>query len=291
MLAVAEELHFGRAAARMHISQPPLSMQIRNLEEELGVRLFNRTSRQVELTAAGKVFAKASEQILAELDRACERARQVDKGKTGHLVVGFVGPAMDTFLPGLIRGFRTAHPGIELTLEACGTAEQIQALEAKRLDIGFARLFQAGPDGIASRSVFKEPYVLAVPENHPFSTRKTTGLCELQGEPFIMYPRRSHPRLYDQFFACFERAGFTPNIVQEARTKQTTAALVAAGLGLAILPSSSRRLAQGMAILEIEDPLPKVDISMVWREKSTCSALTRLVEFTGSYSDLDPGLP
>lgn len=282
--AVAEELHFGRAAKRMNISQPPLSMQIRNLEEELGTRLFNRTSRQVELTSAGEVFLVRVVQILAALDGAAESARQAGQGNIGRLAVGFIGPAMDAFLPEIIRGFQSRYPKITLALSELGTSRQIEDLYSGKIQIGFARLYRHKPDGLAVQVIWQEPYVLAVPSDHPFARQEKIALSQLKNEPFIMYPRSVQPQLYDSMIACFKKSGFTPNIVQEARTKHTTIALVAAGLGLAVVPSSSRLIGRkGVLFLNIDASLPHIEISILWREKDKNPVLARLVTFATQY--------
>jgi len=286
--AVAQELHFGRAAKRMNISQPPLSMQIRNLEEELGTRLFNRTSRQVELTAAGAVFLTQVEQILASLDGAVESARQAGQGNIGRLSVGFVGPAMDAFLPEIIRRFQTRHPGITLGLTESGTRRQIEDLYAGRIQIGFARLYRHRPEGLAAQVIWREPYMLAVPGDHPLACQKSVVLSHLKKESFIMYPRTLQPQLYDSMIACFKNSGFTPKIVQEARTKHTTIALVAAGLGVAIVPSSSKVIGRkGVFFLDLDASLPGIEITMLWRQKDKSPVLDRFVKFAMQYQQLE----
>nr|WP_319492283.1 LysR substrate-binding domain-containing protein [uncultured Desulfobacter sp.] len=282
--AVAEELHFGRAAKRMNISQPPLSMQIRNLENELGTRLFNRTSRQVELTTAGEVFLVQVEQILAALDGAVESAKQAGQGNIGRLSVGFIGPAMDAFLPEIIRGFQSRYSGIRLSLTESGTSRQIEDLYAGRIQVGFVRLYRHKPDGLTAQIIRQEQYVLAVPSDHPFARQKKVALSQLKNEPFIMYPRSVQPQLYDTMMACFKNSGFTPNIVQEARTKHTTIALVAAGLGAAVVPSSSKVIGRcGVFFLDIDASLPHIEISMIWRQKDKNPALARFVKFATRY--------
>ena len=282
--AVAEELHFGRAAKRMNISQPPLSMQIRNLEDELGTRLFNRTSRQVELTAAGEVFLVQVEQILADLDGAVESARQAGQGNIGRLAMGFIGPAMDAFLPEIIRGFQSRYPGITLGLTEAGTSRQIEDLYAGRIQVGFVRLYRHKPDGLSAQVIRQEPYVLAVPSDHPLAGQKKVALSQLKNQPFIMYPRSVQPQLYDSMMTCFKDSGFTPKIVQEAKTKHTTIALVAAGLGVAVVPSSSKVIGRkGIFFLELDASLPHIEISMLWRQTDKNPVLVRFITFATQY--------
>ena len=282
--AVAEELHFGRAAKRMNISQPPLSMQIRNLEDELGTRLFNRTSRQVELTTAGEAFLVQVQQILADLDGAVESARQAGQGNIGRLAMGFIGPAMDAFLPEIIRGFQSRYPGITLGLTESGTSRQIEDLYAGRIQVGFVRLYRHKPDGLSAQVLRQEPYVLAVPGDHPLAGQNKVALSQLKNEPFIMYPRSVQPQLYDSMMACFKDSGFTPKIVQEAKTKHTTIALVAAGLGVAVVPSSSKVFCRkGVFFLDLDASLPHIEISMLWRQTDKNPVLGRFVTFATQY--------
>lgn len=272
-VAVAEERHFGRAALRVHISQPPLSMQIKNLENELGVRLFNRTSRRVDLTDAGVVFLEHARDVLNRIDQMTRQVCDAGKGKAGTLVVGFIGPAMDAFLPRIIRRFRESSPRIVLALHEMSTRAQMEALRSDTIHIGFIRLFNQEFDDLAAEPVFSEPYVLALPDDHPLAGEKCISLKRLKDAPFIMYPRQTHPPLYDCMITAFQNAGFNPNIVQDAVTKKTTVALVAAGIGLAVVPDSSKNIRQdGIVFRPIDDPLPVVEIAVV-RKKGNNSLL------------------
>ena len=278
-VAVAEELHFGRAALRMNISQPPLSMQIRKLEEELGTRLFRRTSRKVALTEAGRVLLGRAREILGKIAQAASEVRAVGEGSIGRVVVGFVGPAMESGLSEAIRAFRERHPGIRLALHELGTAEQLEALRTGRLQVGFLRLFGHRLEGLQSRVIWREPYVLAMPQDHPLSSSERIPLEALAGEPLIMFPRADHPELYDRLMAGFRDAGFSPEVVQEARTKHTTVALVAAGIGLALVPASVARLS-GLRVRwrPVDGDLPAVEISMVWKRGEGEVALEHFIQ-------------
>jgi DNA-binding transcriptional LysR family regulator len=279
-VAVAEELHFGRAARRVNISQPPLSIQIRNLEDELGVRLFERTSRCVELTEAGRVFLEEVRGILGKLESAMEVTRDTAKGCIGRIAVGFVGPAMDNFLPAAIRSFSLQNPGIILTLIELSTNEQLESLYSGQIEVGFARIYHHELKNLCCEVVWHESYVLALPEGHHLETQQRIALSDLKGQPMIMYPRRIQPALYDSIIKSCEVAGFTPKVSQEARTKHTTTALVAAGLGVAIVPESSKALRRkGVIYLPITDALPTVEIAMVWRDGSDSPILKRFLNF------------
>ena len=283
-VAVAEELHFGRAAKRVHISQPPLSMQIRNLEEELGAQLFTRTSRRVELTEAGKLFLKDVRRILKDIESTVKTTQDTARGVIGRLAVGFVSPAMDTFLPPAILDFRRQYPGIVLSLSELLTNEQLESLYSGRIQVGFVRVYHHDLQDLCHEIVWREPYVLALPEKHPLAAKEEVALSELKGEPMIMYSRGIQPALYDAILACCEKAGFRPEIAQEARSKHTTTALVAAGLGVAIVPESSKMLRrEGVKYLPMKDPLPTVAIAMIWSGGDDPPPLTRFLETVRRY--------
>lgn len=278
-VAVAEELHFGRAALRVNISQPPLSMQIRKLEEELNVRLFKRTSRCVELTDAGQFFLNEVRGILDNIDSATRMTKETASGSIGSLSVGFVGPAMDTFLPAAIRTFHTQNPGIILTLRESSTNEQLDSLITGRIRVGFARLYNQEIEDISSKIVWQEPYVLALPVGHLLTKKNQIALGELKNQPMIMYPRKIQPSLYDSMLNCFELAGFKPIISQEAHTKHTTTALVAAGVGVAIVPESSKTFrSDDVVYVPIKDYLPPVEISMLWESRDDSVILQKFID-------------
>ncbi len=288
-IAVAEELHFGRAAERVHISQPPLSMQIRNLETELGVQLLRRTSRSVELTEAGAFFLQEANSLVQRLDEAVSKARRIERGEAGTLSIGFVGPAMDVSLPDAIREFRSEHPGVCLDLFEMVTREQFEALASGDIQIGFMRLYGQGLRGFAAELVVREPYVLALPAGHRLDGAERVGLDELKGEPLVFFPRGLHPELYDAMFACFKEAGFSPNVVQEVKTKKTTLSLVAAGIGLAIVPESSATLtSKGIQYRPIMGNLPKVEIFAVREEKRATALMDKFMAVVRKHRSISP---
>ncbi len=273
--AVAEELHFGRAARRMNISQPPLSMQIRNLEEELGLSLFRRTSRSVTLTPEGRLFYDDVSKILKQLGTAVDTVQKAAKGQAGSLSMAFVSPAMDTFLPAAVHSFRRHRPGIVLSFEELATNDQLKALRESRIQVGFLRLFHHDLKDLRTQVIWTESYVVALPKGHPLGGKSRINLCDLEGTPMIMYPRASQPALYDRIMGICQKAGFAPDVSQEAMTKHTTTALVAAGMGAAIVPASSENFRKdGIVYRPINDALPRVEISMVWRADEESAALS-----------------
>lgn len=264
-VAVAEELHFGRAALRLHISQPPLSQQIKSLEDELGTGLFIRTSRKVELTPAGKALVTRARAMLAMAQAAKDEVGRVAAGLEGVLRLGFVTPAMDGPLPGLIARYRREKPGVRFELKEASSLDQLEGLRSGELDLAVLRGHGRKLHGLASKPFMRETYVLALPKDHPLAREKRLGLAALHGQPFIFFSRAQGPELYDQIMAAFARAGSTPLITQEVLSKRTTLALVAAGLGLALVPESSARASgRDLAFRRVDDELPVVEIDLAW---------------------------
>jgi DNA-binding transcriptional LysR family regulator len=278
-VAVAEELHFGHAAERLHICQPPLSQQIKDLEQELGVQLFLRRNRKISLTEAGAAFLEDARDVLHRVESAAEKARSIAQGNAGSISMGFVLPAMDTFVPDAIREFRAANPDVEIHLREMGTLAQLEALEAGRINVGVVRLYQQSTKGLVVEIIVEEPYVLALPSGHPLADGETIPLSALHREPVILFPRETHPALHDRIIACFSAAGCTPKISQEATTKVTTVALVAAGIGAALVPASTRKQRrEGVVYRAVSGDLPLVQLSLVWREDADSASLHRLTD-------------
>src|SRR5579885_297450 len=242
-VAVAEELHFSRAAERLHIAQPPLSQQIRQLEDELGVRLFERTRRRVELTDAGRMVLEEARRTLAQAERVASTARRASEGSAGFLRVGFSSSAPYTTLPAVLRAFRAQYPEVALNLFERSTEEQIELIAADKIDVAFVRRpVENAPDSLIVRTILREPFVLALPRDHRLCRRREVDIRSLAGEPFVLFPRHAAPGLYDQFAAICRRGGFKPRVAQEAVQMQTIVSLVSAGLGVAIVPASIRKL-------------------------------------------------
>ncbi len=287
-MAVAEELHFGRAARRLHISQPPLSQQIRELEQELGVLLFARTSRSVRLTPAGDAFYQQSKLVFTQLEHAVSQAQAVERGESGTLRVGFCAPAMEGNLPFALREFGALFPDVRLDLLETRTPELLEALRREQVDVGFVRLCQERPAGLEAALFFREPYLLAVPGGHRLDGVESVSLADLNGEPLLLVPQQEHPRLYAAFLLAFENAGVQPRIVRQVASKQTMAALTVAGEGLCFLPASMRKFARkGLCLLPIADAVPQVEIFMSWNKDAPSALRGRFVENLLSFKSLD----
>lgn len=265
-IAVAEELHFSRAAERLHISQPPLSQQIRDLEEELGVKLFERTKRQVHLTEAGKVFLEHSYRVFAQLEQAVEVTQRIGRGEVGRLAIGFVSSAMYTLLPETVRVFRAQFPSVELRLQELTTAQQIQALHDKQIDIGIVRSAIVEP-GLRMECFLPESLVLALPETHPLSAQIGVSLSTLADEFFILFPAKMGPVFHEQIITMCQQAGFRPKVAQEAVQMETIVGLVAAGLGIAIVPASMQNFHRsGVIYRPLQEQMPEAGLYLAWRQ-------------------------
>ncbi|MEH3085711.1 MAG: LysR family transcriptional regulator [Xylophilus ampelinus] len=239
--AVASALSFSRAAERLHMSQPPLSRQIRQLEEELGAELIDRANRPMALTPAGRFFHDQAQQMLQRMAEVERATRRIAQGRRAWFGIGFVPSTLYGALPELIRRMRDGHPDVEVGLQEMMTIEQGEALKAGVIDVGFGRLPLSDP-AISCETIAEEPLMVAVPAGHGFAHRSAVGLAELAREPLILYPARPRPSYADQVLAVFRDRGLLPQVVLEANELQTAIGLVSAGVGLALVPASVQRL-------------------------------------------------
>ncbi|MBU1332949.1 MAG: LysR family transcriptional regulator [Gammaproteobacteria bacterium] len=243
-VAVAEELHFGRAAELLGISQPPLSQQIQALEQELGVRLFERSNRHVALTDAGRLFLEETRQTLAQVSKSVDVVRRAEQGEIGELQIGFTSSApFVSIIPQAVFAFRQAFPAVHLNLQEMTSREVSQALVDKKLQVGMIRPLEL-PAELDAVELLREPLVALLHAGHPLAGEQEHGLslAELAAEPFVFFPRSYGSGLYGQLFSLARQAGFSPRITQEAHEALTIIGLVAAGLGVSVLPSSFRRI-------------------------------------------------
>lgn len=264
-VAVAEELHFGRAALKLGIAQPPLSQQIQKLEAMLGVKLFERTSRQVALTDAGAVFLEGAERTLAQAKLAFDEARTAGRGQRGSVRVAFAASVMFSSLPEYIREFREAYPAAELELQEMSTGPQVTSLYSGDIDIGFGRQ-PTYDSSITSTVLTAEPLEIALNGAHPLAHKSDLSLSDLAHEDFVLFPEEVAPGLYSQVFSVCREAGFKPHVVQESRELYTTVSLVEAGVGVTIVPASVRKMGWGGVVYrDISSPLAQSAIEMLWR--------------------------
>lgn len=280
--AVAEELHFGRAARGLHMTQPPLTQAIAQLERLLGVRLFERSKRSVQLTPAGEALLPQVHELLARARSLPAQARAAAGGELGRLRIAFVSTVGFALLPQWLRAFRARHPQVHMELiEATGDV-QLETLARGEVDAGFM-LHSPGfaPAGLAHRPVAREPLVLALPEAHPLAGASRLALAQVLAEPLVIFPRRIVPSLHDAILGMYHAAGREPRIVQEAIQMQTIVNLVSAGLGLAWVPESVRQFQRGGVVYrqlggKQAASVPHCETTLVWREMTP--VLQRFVE-------------
>lgn len=277
-VVLAEELHFGHAAARLGIAQPPLSQQIRRLEDKVGHALFTRGPGRVTLTLVGSELLPAARRALTDLADGLAAARAVGSGQVGRLRIGFAASLALTVLPGLLRAFRDEFPDVHLDIHEMTTAPQIAALHDKTIDIGLLREPPADDTELSFRTVLSEPFVAVLPSNHPLATQRTVQLAELADSPFVLLPRGVGPSLHDQIVGLCTAAGFTPHVVQHAVEWQTVCALVEAGLGVSLAPGSIRRLRlKGVAFRRIEPGTARTRVAVAWRDNDRNPLVARLL--------------
>jgi DNA-binding transcriptional LysR family regulator len=264
-VAVAEELHFGRAALRLHLAQPPLSQQIRKLEEILGYPLFLRTSRAVKLTSAGEVFPERAKRTLRNVREDMEEARSVGRGEEGFLRVGFIGSAMLTPLPAMFGRYRRLYPKVNLQLHESYTSAVVQKLLKGELDAGFLR--DGGQaSGLEIEPLFSEPFIAVLPKKHPLAKHKTISARDLRDEPFVFFSPSAGTLAYEKPVSICEEYGFRPHVVQEAPQWLTIMRLIGAGLGVTIAPACVKQVAaQNVACLSLRRATVKSDIELAYR--------------------------
>jgi len=290
-VAVAEELHFRRAADRLHITQPTLSRQIRALEEEIGAELFDRSRRSVALTAAGRTLLPEARAMLAGVSRALEVARRVGQGSAGNLRIGFVGSASYGPLPNLLSSLQTAAPDLEITLREMTGPDQVEALRRSDIDAGLLRPPIYDARGIETTEVHREPLVAALPASHPLArdraeagdqveeeegTQDRFDLGQLADEPFVLFPRWVGPGVYDRIITACREAGFSPRVEQEAVQLQTITGLVSGSIGVSVLPGSIRALGRTGVAYRLLKRTSEVEIAAAWLEENEDPVLSTL---------------
>ena len=267
-LTLAEELHFGRAATRLHMTQPPLSQAIQGLERQLGVSLFQRSRRSVALTAAGAALLVPARRLLAGADELPRIAQAAAAGLAGQLRLAFVSSIAYGPLPDWLNGFRQAQPEVALLLREATLDVQLAAFDADEIDAGFV-LHAPGavPPGFAAWTALTEPLVMALSASHPAANRNKLTLAEVAAEPLVIFPRHIAPSLFDAVLAAYRAQGATPHIAQEAIQMQTIVNLVSAGMGVAWVPAAVMQLQRpGVVYRSISDAGLRCETSLIWRE-------------------------
>ena len=276
-VAVAEELHFGKAAARLHITQPALSRQIHRLETELGIQLFRRTKRTVELTEAGVAFLREIRQALQQVDTAVQVAQRVARGEVGALRIGFTASSMHTVLPKILQHFRDRYPDVELTMIEICTLDQVNGLKTDKIDVGFLH-----PPIDASflnlHALPGERLLAVLPHTHALATQAQLSLESLATESFILHPRHEGPVLYDQFLHLCRKAGFEPQIVYEDTQHQTRIGLVMAGMGITFVPESLQQASlTGATYCALKGESLELQLAVAWRRHQVSPVVQRFL--------------
>ncbi len=277
--AVSEHLHFGRAADQLHISQPPLTRQIQQLEEELGVTLFARTNRRVELTAAGQVLLTEAKPLLAQFDGLKHRVGESAAGRVGKLAIGFVSVADYHVLPSLLREYQSQYPQVVLSLREATTDLQLDALREGNIDIGIV-LAPLNDTSLQFQPLFQEELVAVLPANLDTRDRaKSISVTTLADQPFVMFPRHSAPGLHDAITGVCDRAGFAPRIAQEAIQMQTIISLVSVGMGVALVPASLTNLGRaGVCYRPLKEKSPLVTTGLAWKNSNSSPTLRAFLD-------------
>ncbi|OIQ51499.1 Hca operon transcriptional activator [Pseudodesulfovibrio hydrargyri] len=279
-VGVARELNFSKAAEKLLVSQPALSTQIVDLEEDLGVQLFIRSTRQVRLTAAGEVFLEEAEDILRRAEAARQRATRTARGEEGELTVSFFAAPTMFFLPELVRRFRAAYPAVSLRLRELTPDRQLDAFERNEIDVGFTRPLPPGHPYLECEELFKERFLAVMAETHPLAGRGRIGLKELAGEPFVLMARPVAVTLYDQIIALCREAGFSPLVEHTPDLMATLLMMVAAEQGVSVVPEGVRNLREKQVAYVPLDPSPEpIPLLLSWdpgRDNPARDAFLRL---------------
>ena len=287
---LAEELNFGRAAARLHMAQPPLTRQIQALEHDLGTALFERTPRGVLLTIAGQTLHDEVPNILSLVARARSRTEQAGQGRLGRIDVGIFGASILNVIPRVLSRFRAEHPEVELFLHTMTKAEQIEALRERRITVGFNRLVPKEPD-IAFSIVLRERYLVALPASHRLCANAEVTLSDMAGEPLILYPNLPMPGLAQQVLAAFARKGLAVRVVQQVEDVLTSIALVSSGFGLCITTAS----AASLQLPHVEyrplksRSLHDIDLSCLYRRDDKSPILRQFLAVVSRFDEAPPG--
>ncbi|MDN0073727.1 LysR substrate-binding domain-containing protein [Crenobacter sp. SG2303] len=278
-LAVAEERHFTRAAERVGIQQPPLSLQIKQLEEELGTPLFVRHSRGVDLTEAGTTFVEEARQLLERVEQAKTHIQRLSRGEAGRIRIGFAGATyFEPAVPALIRDYRARYPDVQLQPQQSNTAELVQALIDGSVDAAFVHTPIGSAPELACLPLVDEAMLLALPANHPLSEEAAVPLSALADDTFILLPRDISPGLYDRLIVAFQQAGFMPKLGLEAPQIVSIVPMVAAGFGVSLVPRAVSQIdTPGVRYLSIAGVAPRAPIGLAYREDAGSAALRQFI--------------
>jgi DNA-binding transcriptional LysR family regulator len=277
-LMLTEELHFGRAARRAGITQPALSHQIRRLEEELDVVLFERTSRRVALTDAGTALITGARRVLTDAERARRHCHEAAAGGAGQLALASIGAALNSIVPGLVRTLRRERPGIAVHLTQMDTPVALGALRDGRVDVAIVRSAPEVP-GIEVRDLLAEPMVAALADSHPLADRERVDVIDLRDDDFVLWPRSVSESFHDQVIGVCQRAGFSPRVVMEGTDIETQLGLVSAGIGVLLMPAGFMALRRvGVAFARLAPPVPTSMLQLAWLDREPSAAARGFID-------------
>ncbi|MFS2164937.1 LysR family transcriptional regulator [Variovorax sp. Varisp62] len=265
LIAVAEELHFGRAAKRLNLSQPPVSLAIRELEDELGVRLFERTSRHIEITPAGEEALRDARAVLGRTESLREHARNASRGGSGSLSIGFISLAAYSFLPAVLRRFAAEYPGVKIALHESTTDRIPSDVENGSLDVGCHFVSPSLPASLSYRATDNDALVVALPEQHPMAGQKRVSLAKLADEQFLVFERHHGPIMFDTVVSACRQHGFSPRIFP-ARQMHTIISLVSGGIGVALVPDCVQVMRrEGVVYRPLSGERTRIETGVCWR--------------------------
>ncbi len=280
-VAVAEELHFGRAAERLYIAQSALSQQILSLEAKLGIQLLERTKRRVRLTAAGQALLEDTRNIIHQVEQAIERAQRVARGEIGQLRIGFTILALHSVLPPMLATFRNRYPNVQLMLSEMSTQAQLEALRTKQIDVGFLHPPINEPD-LELFAIKTEAMMVVLPSQHPLARCKRLTVQSFSLYPLIIHPRYEGPVLYDQILQLYANADCQPTIAQEATTSPTRIGLVATGIGVTFVPEGLCTLNYpGIVYKKLSGSIPRLSYAMAWQREDALPLVQSLLNING----------
>jgi DNA-binding transcriptional LysR family regulator len=281
-LILSEELHFGRAATRAGITQPALSHQIARLEADLGVVLFERTSRRVALTDAGTALIVGARRILTDAERARRHCRDAAAGGAGQLALAAIGAALNSVVPALVRALRDEHPGMATQVTQMDTPVALGALRDGVVDVAIVRSAPDAPD-VAIRDLIAEPMIAVLPESHPLAGREPLDVARLRDEDFVLWPRSVSESFHDQVIGVCQRAGFSPRVAMEATDIETQLGLVSAGIGVSLQPAGFAALRRvGVRFERLAPPVPKSMLQLAWLRREPSPAARALLELAST---------
>ena len=276
-LALADELHYGRAAQRLAISQPPLSVAIQQLEASVGARLFDRDSKGVRLTPAGEAFRGSAQALLDRAEDACALAREVQAGEVGRLRLGFVGSTLFNGLSAWLQAFQAEHPKVEVVVVELNSQDQIDALLGEELDLGLVHTDRL-PPALTSRPLYSEPFVACLPANHPGAKLEKLPLATLSDQPFILFSRKGSPDYHARIVEICRRHGFYPRLQHEGRHWLSVVSLVSQGLGVSIVPAAFQRAGvQGAVFKPLSESIETSAVFAAWRRDTAGPLIERFL--------------